>query len=227
MKERLAAAGARNIEVIHNWSEDITPIDRDSNPLRSEWGWKDRFVVLYSGNLGLPHEFDTVLGAAAFLKEEPSVLFAFLGGGPRFRETEAKADALALDNVEFRPYVARGNLSASLSAADLHLITLREGMQGLLVPSKIYGILAASRPVCYVGPAEGEVFDIVRDARVGLRVANGDSAGLAAGVRDYLGNGSRRTQEGTVARKQFEKHFTKRKGTDRFTAVIENLRHGN
>ena len=130
--------------------------------MRRAWGWGDRCVVLYSGNLGLAHEFDTLLDAAEILRGERQLLFAFVGEGPRRDEVEREFARRGLTNVEFRPHVPRESLGDSLAAGDVHLVTMRDGIAGLVVPSKIYGILVA-------GVAPDGVGDEQRREREGRR----------------------------------------------------------
>jgi glycosyltransferase involved in cell wall biosynthesis len=225
MADRLRALGATRVAVIHNWADDASMElgAADENVLRKEWGWSDRFVVLYSGNLGLAHEFETVLDAAEALQDRPDVLFAFVGGGPRRAAAEAEVARRGLSNVEFRPYVPRERLGLSLPAGDVHLVTLRPNMPGLLVPSKIYGILAAARPTIYVGPAAGGVYDIVSAGSCGTVLVNGDAAGLAGAVRSYADDPDRRRAQGSAARKLFEERYAKRHGVAAFTSLLGTL----
>jgi colanic acid biosynthesis glycosyl transferase WcaI len=225
MAGRLRAAGARHVEVIHNWSDEdtIVPIPARESRLREEWGWSERFVVLYSGNLGLTHEFDTVLAAADRLRDDPDVLFAFVGAGPRLSYVERRRDELHLTNVEIRRPVSRDLLAQSLAAGDLHLITLSGGIPGLVVPSKIYGILAAGRPTLYVGPADGEIFEIISSGRCGTQVLNGDVDGLVAAIQRYRADPVSRDEEGTRAREVFMSRFTKRRAVAQFRAVLQAL----
>jgi colanic acid biosynthesis glycosyl transferase WcaI len=222
MADRLHVLGAERVDVVHNWADEtaivpVTPLDR---PSRVEWGWTRRFVVLYSGNLGLAHEFETVIAAAKRLAGAmPNVLFAFVGVGPRLTEVrDATRDA---PNVEFQDYVDRSRLGDTLSAADIHLVTLRPDMAGLLVPSKIYGILAAGRPTVYVGPAEGEIHDILREGRCGTSVRNGDVDALVQAVRDYACDPIRRDEEGRNARGFFEARFTRAKSLAALQRIVE------
>ena len=212
MAERVRESGARKVAVVHNWAdgEAIRPQPVAGNPLREQWGWSDRFVVLYSGNLGLAHDFGTVLDAADRLRDESRVLFAFVGEGPRRADVEAEVRRRALPNVEFRPHVARERLGDSLTAGELHLVTMREGIEGLVVPSKIYGILAAGRPTLFVGPAEGEMPDILAAAGCGERIAVGDAGGLAQAVRRYAGDPQRCADQGRAAREAFDARFDRR-----------------
>jgi glycosyltransferase involved in cell wall biosynthesis len=224
MAERLRSAGARRLVTIHNWAdgEAIREGAGRAAARRSEWGWDGRFVLLYSGNHGLAHEFDTILDAAELLADHPSVLFAFIGGGPRLEELQRNAHERSLANVSFRPYVKRALLGESLAAADVHLITLREGMPGLLVPSKIYGVLAAGRPTIYVGPGRGELSDIIAEGRCGARVANGDAEALVQAVLRYEQDRSLREQEGRRARELFERRFTRSHGVDAFIRLHDS-----
>ncbi len=225
MAERLPAVGERPPLVVHNWADGdtIRPRPLAGNELRREWGWDGSFVVLYSGNMGLAHEFDTVLDAAGLLADEPDVRFAFVGGGPRRGAVEQEVRRSGLSNVEFRPYVARERLGESLTAGDLHLVTLRPAAVGLLVPSKIYGILAAGRPTLYVGPPVGEVAEIVRGGQCGVCVDVGDARRLAAAVRAYRDDPGRARHEGGRARRLFEERFTRGRGVGHFVDLVREV----
>jgi glycosyltransferase involved in cell wall biosynthesis len=225
MAKRLTSQAPVRVDVVRNWAEDAPPSGRgaDGHALRARWGWQGRFVVLYSGNMGLAHEFDTVLAAAHALAGHADILFAFVGGGPRRAEVEAEVRRRRLPNVEFRPYVPRKSLGESLAAGDVHLVTLRPGLAGMLVPSKIYGILAAGRPVLYVGPDEGDIAEIVEEHRCGLRIRPGDADGLVAAVLSYGSDETRRHTDGERGRALYEERFTKEKGTRAMLAVIESL----
>ena len=225
MAEKLRTLGAGRVVVIHNWADDasIAQGSAGESPLRQEWGWRGRFVVLYSGNLGLAHEFETVLDAAEKFRNRRDVLFAFVGGGPRRAAAEAEVTRRGLPNVEFRPYVPRERLGDSLPAGDVHLVTLRPNMPGLLVPSKIYGILAAARPTIYIGPAAGAVYEIVSGGACGTVLANGDADGLAAAIESYAGDPERRRREGVAARRLFEDRHAKHHGVAAFTSLVTSL----
>lgn len=224
MAGRLEAAGATGVEVVHNWAdgEAIRPRPALAHPLRRRWGLEQRFVVLYSGNMGLAHEFDTLLGAAELLRQDPHVLFLFIGTGPRRAAVEAAVRSRSLPNVQFRPFAERRDLAESLTAGDVHLLTLRESVAGLLVPSKIYGILAAGRPCLYVGPADGEVAEILRLGGCGVRIAVGDAAGLAQAALDYAADPERLEQEGRRARHLFDERFAKPRALAALRTLIES-----
>lgn len=188
MSSRLVARkiDPSRIITIPNWSapDSIRPMAHGDNAFRKMQGWDGRFVVTYSGNMGLAHEFDTILDAAGQLQDE-NVLFVFIGDGPRRAEVERKATALRLANVRFLPPQPREKLNESLSAADVHLVTMRRELCGLVVPSKFYGVMAAGRPGIFVGPAESEVARFIEEQRVGRVIAVGNSRDLVDAIVGY------------------------------------------
>jgi glycosyltransferase involved in cell wall biosynthesis len=164
----LMAARVPKAVLIHNFADaDLAPQPRPAG---------DAFVVGYSGNLGRAHEFETIAGA---MERLPDVRFLFTGGGAQLDAVKRAAGA----NATFRPYAPREELSASLSAADAHLVSLRPALEGLIVPSKFYGVLAVGRPVLFVGAPDGELARIIDAHRCGMVVAMGDIDGLTAAIR--------------------------------------------
>ena len=183
MRARLLAAGMdpSRVLIVPNWADpaSVVPQPTASSETRRRLGLQGRFVVGYSGNLGRAHEFDTLVGAARLLGTDPRIAFLITGGG-------AKADALrdavraeGLDNFFFQGYQPAQLLSDSLAAADVHMVSLLPELEGLIVPSKVYGILAAGRPALFVGDPAGDLARIVTEEGCGVAVAVGDCARLA------------------------------------------------
>lgn len=173
------------IVVIPNWAivegapvEGAHPAAPGTSQLRRQLGFDERFVVGYSGNLGRAHDHMTLLGAAEALHGDDRFVFLMVGGGVNMDALRAATLNRGLGNVRFLPYQSRDTLSDSLAAADVHLVSLRPELEGLIVPSKLYGILAAARPVIFIGDAAGEVAQVIHDAACGVTVASGDSAAL-------------------------------------------------
>ncbi len=207
-----ALPGVRHsdVAVIHNWAdgEAIVPVNPAANPLRAEWGLEGRFVLAYSGNMGRAHEFDTMLGAAEALRDHAEIVFLFIGGGHYRAWIEAEAKRRSLANVVFQPYQPRERLVFSLGVADAHLTCLRPALEGLVMPSKLYAILASGRPTLHVGDTQGEVAGILDAARAGFAVASGDAAGLAARIRELAAAPALRAELGRNARTVFDAHFS-------------------
>ena len=184
MAARLRAEGiaADKIEVIHNWSPvEIAPATAQSlpNPLRAEWQLGRKFVVGYSGNFGRAHDFATVLDAAGMLRDQPEVHFLFIGAGAQRAWVEARAKELRLANVSFQPYQPLDRLALSLTVPDVHLVSLKPELEGLIVPSKFYSVLASGRPVLFVGDPGSELARLIDEADCGSAVGMGQHTELA------------------------------------------------
>lgn len=160
---------SRRLHTIPVWNkkEEVYPVAPGNNPLMDETGLEDKFVVMYSGNAGLGHRFDEVMKAARYFEGHPDVHFLFVGSGPRKDEILEFADAHDLSNFEYLSYFPRDQIKYSLSLADVHLLTLRSSFAGIAVPGKLYGILAAGRPVLMVGPQESDPARTIRRHDVG------------------------------------------------------------
>ena len=194
---------AKRIRVIPNWAdmEAIRPVAAADNPLRREWGLDDKFVVCYSGNMGRVHEFDTILGAAQRLASKAEAIgFVFIGGGAQRGAIEDEVSRRGLPNVQFRPYQDRAGLSFSLGVGDVHLVSQRPEVEGYVFPSKLYGILAAGRPLVFIGDREGEISLLVEREGIGAAVRQGDAAGLADQLLRLAGDAVLREAMGARAR---------------------------
>jgi glycosyltransferase involved in cell wall biosynthesis len=225
MAERLARFDVppERIRIIPNWADGalITPRPSTANSLRQEWDLEGKFVVGYSGNLGRVHEIDTFIEAIAGLEldcndtsagrgkngRECDVAWLFVGGGALYRQLQAEIAARGLASVYFRPYQPRERLAESLSVPDVHLVSLRPELEGLVVPSKYYGIAAVGRPTIFVGDVNGEIARILKPGGAGQSVARGDSAGLATLIRVLVANPDLAREMGHRARETFERRF--------------------
>ncbi len=214
MRDLILRSGAppERVAVIPNWCDDdaIRPLPPRANPLREAWGLKDKFVVGYSGNLGRAHEFQTLLGAAEHLREQTNIVFLFIGGGALSAELKSETVRLGLaKSFRFLPYQDASLLPQSLSLPDLHWISLRPEMEGLIVPSKFYGVAAAGRATIAVADPQGEIGLLVERYGCGETVAPGDSFGFAALVRQHAENPARGEQMGNNARAMIEQDFSR------------------
>lgn len=201
--------GPERIRVIHNFApgSEIRPQPRAGNALRDEWGIGDRFLVAYSGNLGRAHEFETILDAADRLRDRRDIAFLFVGGGHRLAAVAAEVQRRALSNVIFKPLQPAERLGESLAAADVHLVSLRPELEGLIVPSKIYGIMAAGRPAIFVGDGGGEVARLLRAHGCGWSIEPGDGAALAARLDDLGRHPEAAAAAGAAGRQAFERLY--------------------
>jgi glycosyltransferase involved in cell wall biosynthesis len=216
----------KHIHVIANWCDDeaITPCPPAENPLRQSWGLADKFVLGYSGNLGRAHEFDTVLAAAEKLRDEPRLVFLMIGGGKRFDELQTIVRSRGLGGAfRFMPYQARNALRHSLGVPDVHWLSLDPKLEGLIVPSKFYGIAAAGRPIVMVGDPNGELGRLVRANGCGFAVTPGDAAALIAALQQLMYQPDTLADMGRRARAMLDATFSRRQSLQAWAGLIDRL----
>jgi glycosyltransferase involved in cell wall biosynthesis len=174
------------VDTIHNWSDSrqLYPILRSENPFFERYPeLRDKFIVQYSGNLGRFQDFETILAVAEQLSVHTEIHFLIIGDGFRRQWLTDEVEKKRLANVSLLPFQPQAELIYSLNAADVSLVTLERGAEGLGVPSKFYPILAVGKPVVAVMHPSAEVARTVQEAQVGEVVQQGDVRGLSAVVR--------------------------------------------
>lgn len=208
------------ITVIPNWERaSLFPADASPEPWK---GWAElpvdgRVVVVYLGNLGVGHRFDTVVEAAARLEDE--ALFVLIGGGARRREAEDLARRRGVGNVLFHEYVPKEETAGVMAGADAALITLDERALGIMSPSKLHANLAAGLPVLYVGPAGSNVDEAISAHGCGASLREGDVDGVVAFVRSLRDPSATALRQ--RARRAFEEAYCDEATLPRFDAVLD------
>lgn len=227
MADRIAAKRVHHdrLVTVPVWSrrEEIYPMPRFGHPLRAELGLSDKFVAMYSGNLGLAHSFEEFLAAARQLRDRSDIVFLFVGGGPRLVEVRSAKETEGLDNIRLLDYFPRERLHASLSIADVHLISMRREMTGIVVPGKLYGAMASGRPAIFVGPEHSESADTIREAGCGLTIRLGDVDGLVDALSGLAGDPDRVDRMGQLARAAFLDSHERATCCARWNDVISDL----
>lgn len=202
------------VSILQNWSDDqaIQPIAREDNPLRKAWGLDGAFVVGYSGNLGRVHEYETFLAAAQLLKNEDDIRFLFIGSGALRQKMEKDLPSELRPRFLFQPYQPRSELSHSLCVPDVHWLCLHPLYRDYVFPSKYYGILAAGRPMLFIGDAHSHLAQEIEAESLGYSIQTGDAETLAARIRSMKNNRESLLAMGYKARQHCEQHhlFTQR-----------------
>jgi glycosyltransferase involved in cell wall biosynthesis len=226
MRARLIEEGVSpaQLVVIPNWADGDCLLDvQSASELRKAWGLHDKFVVGYSGNAGRVHDLATVVDAMELLRGEEQIAFLFVGGGKHRDWVESEVRRRGLENVQFQPYQPRERLMSSLRVADVHLVTLLPAMEGLVVPSKFYGVAAAGRPTLFVGDPDGEIARTVIDSVCGLVVPSGGAAALASAILTLRDQPELLALHGRNARAVFTARFDKKHALSRWTGLIERV----
>ena len=229
MQDRIIAKGIApaHVALIPVWADtdEIKLQPPGQSPYRSEWKLEGKFVVMYSGNLGLGHDADTLFNAALTLKDHPTIRFVFAGGGKRAEALREFIQTHQLTNIIQQPYQPRERLGDLLTCADVHLVSLSEELTGLVVPSKFFGILAAARPVILVGTAQSEIARIITETNCGYIVPNGDVGGLADLVSS-LTSPAREPElaaMGERGRQALDSHYDRRHGCEKWETLLAKV----
>jgi glycosyltransferase involved in cell wall biosynthesis len=227
MGDRLRARGidSERVQPIPNWANpsEVVPLPAESSVTRQRLGLNGTFVVGYSGNLGRAHEFDTLVGAAVLLREHDDIRFLITGGGAKVAQLRQAVTAAGLRSFVFQPYQPAEMLSDSLACADIHLVSLLPSMEGLIVPSKVYGVFAAGRPTAFVGDVSGDIAALIRKHDCGFAVGVGDCQGLAEQLRALCGDLAIRTSMGTRARNLAVSRFTSEHAVAEWLRMLNRL----
>jgi colanic acid biosynthesis glycosyl transferase WcaI len=218
MKDRLIQRGIEpsKITIAENWASSaaIEPIPRSGDP--------NELVLLYSGNLGLAHDLDTLTGAIKNLRHDPRFRFLFVGSGGKRKQLADFCTENEVTSVELRPYVSRDRLSESLAAGDIGLVTQHDVCCGSVVPSKVYGILAAGRPVLFIGPRAATPALTIERHQCGWQIDCGDVDGLTQLLLHLARNPHLVHQAGMRARQALLDNYDLPTSIRRIAAIIGN-----
>lgn len=226
MRRRLEEKGTppERLTVIPNWVDTtaITPQPRDNKwSRRKEVG--DGFVVMHSGNVGHAQNLDTLVRSATFLRDLDDLRMLVVGFGARYDELVALAKLLEVDTVRFLPYQPREVLSQSLSSADVHFVGLGRGLSGYVVPSRLYGILSAGRPVIVAADADSETAQVVESVGCGVVIAPGRPELLAAAIRDLRARRDELDEMGARGREYVVREADREVAIGRYRELLAEL----
>lgn len=226
MKRRLVeekGAPPERVHVIHNWADcdAITPGPKDNAFARAN-GLHDRFVLMHSGNVGLSQNLDLLIDAAARLQSRDRLVIAIVGDGARRVLLEEMVSQRGLTNVRFFPYQPKELLHESFATADAFLVSLKPGLEGYIVPSKVYGILAAGRPFVAALDPGSEAATIAREYDCGTVAAPGDPGALASAIAAIYDDPAAARRMGENARRA-ALHFDRRVAVRAYHDLFSSL----
>ena len=201
--------GSDRIQIIPNWviDESIKSIPREENHLVEQWGLSGKFIVGYSGNLGRAHDYQTIFASAELLKEKQDIVFLMIGGGAGYESLKGLVEQAQLENVLFKPYQPATWLSFSLSVPDVHLVSLEPELEGLIFPSKFYGVLAVAKPILFMGDVQGEIASVINSYGIGGALSIGDTEGLTAHIEEMCSNNDLQGQRSERIQALYQQQF--------------------
>lgn len=192
MQERVVAKFdvPEKIHILPPWPHEsvLKSVPSLPNAFRDEHGFGDAFVVMYSGNHGIQNPLETLLDAARLLEEREDLLFVFIGGGSGKIDVNRRI-AEGAKNIRSLPFQPLSRIGMSLSAADVHVVSLANEAVGVIHPCKIYGAMAIGRPVLFFGPEASHVGDIFQAGDIGRVVAHGDAHAAVTAIRELVSMG--------------------------------------
>jgi colanic acid biosynthesis glycosyl transferase WcaI len=221
--ERECPACRHKTEYIPHWQDEslLFPVDYSTNDFVIEKKLVEKFVVQYSGNFGLWNEVKTMARAAVM--SPPDVVFIFVGGGMRKQELLEELSGKDQQNIIILPFQANEKFNTILTGSHIQLITLKEGLEGMAVPCKIYGILAAGIPVIAMVPPESEIAMIVNEEKCGFVIGPTDLDGLIRSITVLKSDKTLQKQMGQNSRNAFEKKYTTKIIAGKYKSVLDNL----
>ncbi|HSY58555.1 MAG TPA: glycosyltransferase family 4 protein [Terriglobales bacterium] len=219
MRDRILAKGAspERVVIVRDGSSPTGPLPDRNHPAVQEVRSGFPFVVLHAGNLGFYGAWSTLLRAAEILRNENTGL-VFVGDGANRAAMQSTVNGSP--NVRFLPFRPASEIPHVMLAGDLHIITLKRGLEGVVVPSKLYSILSAGRPVLVVAPLECDAARIVRESGCGIAVDPDDPNAVAAVIRELRDDPSRLGEMGRRARETAEK-YARVNELEKFAFIIE------
>ncbi|MEM8484867.1 MAG: glycosyltransferase family 4 protein [Bacteroidota bacterium] len=232
MKQRILRKGVldERLHTIPLWDkvEEFIPVSKEENPLVKELRLEDKFVIMYSGNAGLAHQFDELLLTMEQLKDHPRFFFLFVGSGAQRAHIESFALNKNIRNYMYLDYFPREQLRFSLALADIHLLTLKSEMVGVAVPSKLYSIMASGKPVLMIGPEASDSGEIILQEDAGMvidPVRHVDkTAEVIAQTLHFLEERQDRCwQLGLNGRRAFTEHYTQNAGCNAWHRLLEEI----
>ena len=232
MKERLEKR-FKNEEVpknvvINNWidEKEIYPLNKDDKRIiefKKKYNLEDKFIIMYSGNIGLYYDLENLIRLFKYYKSDKGVVFVFVGNGSIKEQLVLYKEENKLDNVIFIPYQSKKDLNTSLNIADVHLVTNAKGIKGVSVPSKIYGCLATNIPIFGILEKDSEAWNIIEKSKCGLLSETGNYQDIENKFDIIVKEKYNLYKKYNTGRKYLEDNFTKDKSIEKYKEALEGV----
>ena len=214
--------------VINNWIDEnqIYPLPGNQDDVlqfKKRYGLDGKFVIMYSGNIGLFYDLENIIQVIGKFKNRTDIVFAFVGDGAVKPMLITYVTQNEIKNVTFIPYQDKSALIYSLNAADVHLVLNAKGIKGVSVPSKIYGILAVNKPIFGVLEPGSEAWNIIDESGCGVLCSAGDYVSIEKNLNGLIDQKESFINRHSTGHAYLMERFTKDKSIERYKEAIENL----
>lgn len=214
--------------VINNWmnEKEVYPLDKKNKGVasfRKKYDLENKFVIMYSGNLGLYYDLENLIQIIKKFKNEKDIVFVFVGGGTTKDSLVDFCEINKLENVRFIPYQEKRNLIYSLNSADIHLVVNAKGIKGISVPSKVYGCLATNVPIFGILERGSEAWNIIEESNCGILSETGNYKEIEKNLRKVINEKHNFVKKHETGRKYLEEHLTMDKSIEKYRKEIEKI----
>jgi glycosyltransferase involved in cell wall biosynthesis len=212
------------IFVVPPWidSKSIVPISKAVNPETSNYIPEDKIVVLYSGNFGVSHDIESILEAAYLLKDDPQIFFLLFGGGEKFKMAESFVSKNKLSNINIWPFQPYDKIKYTLPLGDIAIVSVNEGMEDLILPSKAFSYMAAGSALIGISNEPSELGELFKMGNFGIIVKPKSPETLANPIKELVNDKIRLTEMRREARFVVEKFYSREVGVNNFIDILEN-----
>ncbi|GAA0486541.1 glycosyltransferase family 4 protein [Salinibacillus aidingensis] len=228
LKNRFKKGNVPNYTVINNWinENEVTPLPENTDEIekfKEKYGLRNKFVVMYSGNIGLYYDLENIISVAEQFTQK-DIIFLFIGDGAKKKELEEYVNNHRLENVMFLPYQPKDFIKYSLNVGDLHLVVNQKGIKGVSVPSKIYGVMAVGKPILGVIEEGSEAERLITKSRSGVVVEPHKYNEIVEKITYfYKLNKNKRSEIGLRGRRYLETYLTKELSITKYKKILKNL----
>lgn len=229
LQKRFAGKVIPNHSVINNWTNEneIIPLDKNNNNISQfikENNLNDKFVVMYSGNLGLFYDLENIIKLTKEFSNYDDLVFLFIGEGAMKENMKSFVMENGIENVLFLPYQPKEFIKYSLNVADIHLVVNQKGIKGVSVPSKIYGVMAAGKPILGVLERESEAEILITNSDCGVVVEPQDYNGITEAIKHFYNmKDPERKEMGIRGRDYLEQNLKKETSIQKYNKVLQSL----
>lgn len=229
LQNRFSQSSVPNHTVINNWTneQEIVPLEKansEVNRFIKEHKLENKFIIMYSGNLGLYYDLENLIRISSEFNTDDNIHFLFIGEGASKSTMESYVASNKLNNVTFLPYQSKEFIKYSLNAADAHLVVNQKGIKGVSVPSKIYGVMAAGKPVLGVLEEGSEADILIRSSNSGFVSEPQDYDQLVANIKSLVTMDDRTRKEmGLRGRQYLEANLTREKSLSKYKELLCQL----
>lgn len=228
LKNRFKNKNVPNNIVINNWIDEKTvyPLEKDDKKIinfKKKYDLEDKFVIMYSGNIGLYYDLENLITIIEKYKDKRDIAFAIIGEGAVKQRLIDYCTNNNMDNVKFIPYQDKSDLIYSLNAADVHLVTNAKGIKGVSVPSKIYGCMATNVPIFGILEEESEAWNIIKDSNCGILAETGNYEEIEKSFDKIIKDKDKFVNKHTTGRKYLEDNYTRDKSIKKYINELKNI----